>query len=309
MKILVTGANGLLGQHLVKMLIEQGKHQVVATGRGETRLPFPESEGYHYYPLDITNGMEVNNFIETHQPAVIVHTAAMTMVDECESDPIGCWNTNVTATRFLLGAAEQARSRFVYISTDFVFDGLSGPYIETDVPGPINYYGSTKLAAEKSVMENGIDWCIVRTVLVFGNIITGNRSNIVSWVQENLASGKKIKVVSDQKRTPTYVEDLAAGILLVVEKNAKGIYHLSGEELLSPYDMALATADLLSLNKDLVEEVDASVFTQRAKRPLRTGFSISKAKQELGFKPLSFREALGKMLGRSEGTGSQAKPQ
>jgi len=230
-------------------------------------------------------------------------------VDECESDPIGCWNTNVTATRFLLGAAEQAGSRFVYISTDFVFDGLSGPYIETDVPGPINYYGSTKLAAEKSVMENGLDWCIVRTVLVFGNIMTGNRSNIVSWVQENLASGKKIKVVSDQKRTPTYVEDLAAGILLVVEKNAKGIYHLSGEELLSPYDMALATADLLSLNKDLVEEVDASVFTQRAKRPLRTGFSISKAKQELGFKPLSFREALGKMLGRSEGIGGQAEPQ
>ncbi|MEP7142151.1 MAG: SDR family oxidoreductase [Ferruginibacter sp.] len=300
MKILITGANGLLGQHLVKLLTEATGHDIIATGRSVSRIPFSPSGRYHYFPLDITNGMDVTSFIGLHQPGIIIHTAAITQVDDCESDKVACWNTNVTATRFLISAAESIHARFIYVSTDFVFDGLGGPYSETVVPGPINYYGSTKLAAEKSVMESGLNWCIVRTVLVYGNILTGNRSNIISWVKENLEVGKKIKVVIDQWRTPTYVEDLAKGILLAVEKNATGIYHISGEELLSPYDMAIATTEWLGLDKTLIEKVDASIFTQPAKRPAKTGFIIEKAKKELGFKPLSFREGLEKMLPKTK---------
>src|SRR6185295_16216615 len=112
-----------------------------------------------------------------------------------------------------------------------------GPYNESAIPGPINYYGSSKLAAEKAVMESGLNWSIIRTVLVYGNIFAGNRNNIISWVKENLEKGKKIKVVSDQWRTPTYVEDLARGVLLGMEKNATGLFHISGEEMLSPYNM------------------------------------------------------------------------
>jgi dTDP-4-dehydrorhamnose reductase len=297
MKVLVTGANGLLGQHLIKLLIDTTAHDVIATGRGESRIPFTTSPRYSYFPLDITDGMEVASFMDFHLPDIIIHTAATTQVDICEADQVACYNTNVTATRFLVSAAESTKARFIYISTDFVFDGLEGPYTETSVPGPINYYGSTKLAAEKSVMESGLNWCIARTVLVYGNIFTGNRSNIISWVQENLENGKKIKVVSDQWRTPTYVKDLAKGILLAIEKNATGIYNISGEEMLSPYDMANATAGYLQLDKTLIEKVDASTFSQPAKRPAKTGFIIDKAKQELGFKPLSFEEGMKSMLG------------
>jgi dTDP-4-dehydrorhamnose reductase len=161
---------------------------------------------------------------------------------------------------------------------------------------PVNYYGSSKLAAEKAVMETDLNWCIIRTVLVYGNILTGNRSNIISWVQENLTAGKNIKVVSDQWRTPTYVEDLARGILLVIEKNATGIYHISGDEMLTPYDMAIATANYLGLDKTLIEKVDASMFKQPAMRPAKTGFVIDKAKRYLGYKPLSFDEGLRKMV-------------
>ncbi|MEO5891000.1 MAG: SDR family oxidoreductase [Ferruginibacter sp.] len=296
MKLLVTGANGLLGQHLIKLLIETTSHDIIATGRGTSRIPFSLSERYNYFPLEITDGMEVASFIDVHQPEVIIHTAAITQVDECEADQVGCYNANVTATRFLISAAESAGARFVYISTDFVFDGLAGPYTETAVPGPINYYGSTKLAAEKSVMESGLSWCILRTVLVYGNVLVGNRSNIISWVQENLEKSKKIRVVSDQSRTPTYVADLATGIILAIEKNATGIYNISGEELLSPYDMAMATAAYLGLDKTLIEKVDASVFTQPARRPAKTGFIIEKAKRELGFNPLGFEDGMKKML-------------
>ena len=119
---------------------------------------------------------------------------------------------------------------------------------------------------------------------------------MVSWVQNNLSQGKSIQVVSDQLRTPTYVEDLAKGILLVIQKKAIGIYHISGDELMSPYEMALATAEYLHLDNNLIEKVDAAIFNQAGKRPAKTGFVIDKAKNELGFKPLTFKEGLKKML-------------
>ena len=296
MKVLITGANGLLGQHLVKLLIDSTNYMITATGKGVSRLPFNATNQFNYVSLDITNGVEVAAFIARDRPDIIIHTAAITQVDECEQNPIHCWNTNVTATRFLLGAAEIAGAAFIYISTDFIFDGISGPYLESDLPGPVNYYGSSKLGAEKSVMESKLPWCIIRTVLVYGNILVGNRSNMVSWVQNNLSQGKPIQVVSDQWRTPTYVEDLAKGILLAIENKAKGIYHISGEELLTPYDMAMATAAYLALDINLIEKVTASIFVQAAKRPAKTGFIIDKAKNELGFRPLSFKEGLKKML-------------
>lgn len=296
MKVLITGANGLLGQHLVKLLIDCSAFEVVATGKGPSRLPFDSSHLFSYVSLDITDGVEVNSLVAAYQPSIIIHTAAITQVDECEQNPVNCWNTNVSATRFLLGAAETIGAFFIYISTDFVFDGKAGPYVESDIPGPVNYYGSSKLGAEKSVMEAKLPWCIIRTVLVYGNMLVGNRNNMVSWVQNNLAQGKAIQVVSDQWRTPTYVEDLAKGILLAIENKAKGIYHISGEDLLTPYNMAMATADHLGLDKNLIEKVDASLFVQPAKRPAKTGLIIEKAKIELGFSPLSFKDGLKKML-------------
>ncbi len=296
-KLLITGSNGLLGQHLIKMLLDTTNHQIIATGRGESRLPFERSSLFNYYTLDIADGIAVNDFIQLHKPTAIIHAAALTQPDPCELDKIACWEINVTATRFLTEAAELVNAYFLYVSTDFVFDGIHGPYTETDTTGPVNYYGSSKLAAEKSVAESNLTWSIVRTVLVFGNILTGNRSNVISWVKNNLETKTPIKVVGDQWRTPTYVKDLAKGILLVLQKKATGIYHISGEEGMSPFDMAIATANYLHLDKSLITKVDATVFTQPAQRPLRTGFIIEKAKQELGFKPLSFKDALKQMLG------------
>ena len=295
MKILITGANGLLGQHLVKLLLDTTAHDIIATGKGEPRYVVQDSR-LHYYALDITDGMAVHLLFEKLLPDTIVHCAALTQADECELNPIKAWEINVTATRFIVDAAKKINAFLIFISTDFVFDGMNGPYKETDTVNPVSYYGSTKVAAEKAVAESGLPYAIARTCLLYGNILVGTRSNVISWVKENLEQGKKIKVVGDQWRTPTYVEDLAKGILLIVEKKATGFFHISGEDFLSPYDMAVATADYLHLDKSVMEKVDASVFTQAAKRPAKTGFIIDKAKLELGYAPLSFIEGLQKML-------------
>jgi len=296
MKILITGANGLLGQHLVSLLLKDTQHEIIATSKREPGNLLQNSR-LHYYALDITDGMEVNLLMEKLQPNTIVHCAALTQVDECEQHPIKAWEVNVTATRFLLDAAKKIKAFFIYMSTDFVFDGMNGPYKEADIVNPVSYYGSTKVAAEKAVVESGLPYAIVRTCLLYGNILSGNRSNIITWVKENLEQGKKIKVVSDQWRTPTYIEDLAKGILLIAEKKAQGVFHISGSEKLSPYEMAIITGQYLKLDTALIEKVDASVFTQPAKRPATTGFIIDKAKNRLGFKPLSFEEGLKKMFG------------
>jgi len=294
MKILITGANGLLGQHLVKLLLDTTAHDIIATGKGDPRYVVQNSR-LHYYALDITDGMAVHSLFEKLLPDTIVHCAALTQADECELNPIKAWEINVTATRFIVEAAKKINAFLIFISTDFVFDGINGPYKETDTVNPVSYYGSTKVAAEKSVAESGLPYAIARTCLLYGNIFVGTRNNVISWVKENLEQVNKIKVVSDQWRTPTFVEDLAKGILLIAEKKAVGLFHISGKDFLSPYDMAMATAAYLNLDASLIEKVDASVFTQPAKRPVTTGFIIDKAKNELGYEPLSFREGMMKM--------------
>lgn len=296
MKILITGANGLLGQHLLKLLLEKN-HRVIATSKGPSRLPFTQNDQYTYLQLDVTDGPQVNQTILHFHPDVILHCAAMTQVDACEENKIDCWNVNVTATRFVLDAAKEIKARFIFLSTDFVFDGLHGPYAEDAQTNPVNYYGSSKLGAEKAVVESGLNWTIIRTVLVTGNPLNGTRKNIITWVKDKLERGEKIRMVDDQFRTPTFVEDLATGIVLALEKNAQGIYHISGKDPLTPYHIAIETARILQLDESLIEKTDSPSLSHLALRPPRTGFVIKKAQADLGYQPRSFAESLKKMFG------------
>ena len=294
-KVLVTGANGFLGKHLVSLLLQKGYH-VTAVAKGENRLPVKASEGFRYYDVDITDDFLLHRVMEKEAPHTIVHAAAMTQVDGCQLNQLACEAVNVQATARLLVSAEACSRHFIYISTDFVFDGEKGDYKEEDDMSPVNWYGFTKLQAESIVETSGIPFTIVRTCLVYGNTLAGTRDNIVSWVKKSISAGKQIKVVSDQWRTPTYVEDLAKGILLIIEKAATGVYHISGKDKLTPYDVAMRTAAFCKLDTSLIEKVDAASFSEPAKRPPKTGLDISKARKELGFEPLSFEEGLKKMF-------------
>lgn len=294
MKVLITGANGLLGQHLIKLLLDKN-YEVVATSRGESRLPFEPSGNYTYHSMDIANAFDTYAVMNREKPDVVVHAAAMTNVDDCELQPEQCERINVQGTAQILTDAETFSSHFIFISTDFVFDGEQGNYKEEDDTLPISLYGFSKLQAESMVQTSDIPFAIVRTCLVYGNLLKGTRSNIVSWVKESLEQGKTIQVVSDQLRTPTYVEDLAKGIALIIEKKATGIYHISGKDWLTPYDIALKTAAKFNLDAGKIVKVDASTFKQPGRRPLKTGFVIDKARTELGYEPITFDEGLNLM--------------
>ena len=289
-KILITGSNGLLGQKLVSLLSQQTDIQLIATSRGANRMGF--TNGYEYQEMDITKAEQVAEIIENIRPDAIIHTAAMTNVDQCEEEKDLCWKMNVDAVEYLVEACEKHQIFLCHLSTDFVFDGQSGPYSEEDSPSPISFYGWSKYAAEEVVKHSKCPWSIVRTVLVYGITNDMSRSNIILWVKNSLEQQKSIKVVTDQFRTPTLAEDLAMGCYLVVNQKAQGIFHISGKDFLTPYEMAIKTADFFRLNKSLISQVDSSNFTQPAKRPARTGFVLDKAVSVLGYNPVSFEKGI-----------------
>ncbi|QNF32312.1 SDR family oxidoreductase [Adhaeribacter swui] len=290
-KILITGSNGLLGQKLVNLLLPNADVELLATSRGENKLAavYPQLT---FVSLDVTNPDEVQQVVATHQPTHIIHTAAMTNVDECEVNRDACWKLNVDAVAYLVKAAEENNVHFTHLSTDFIFDGSAGPYDEEAAANPISYYGESKLAAEELVKQSSASWAIVRTVLVYGIVHDYGRSNIVLWVKNSLESKKPIKVVDDQFRTPTLAEDLALGCWLIADQDAEGVFNISSKELVTPYDMALQVADYFKLDTSYITRADASSFTQTAKRPARTGFIITKAEEQLGFRPHTFTEGI-----------------
>lgn len=301
-KILVTGSNGLLGQKLIYNLSVRKGVEVIATSIGNNRML--KTDGYVYEQLDITNKDAVLNVFMKYQPDVVINTAAMTNVDACETQREVCWLLNVTAVQNIvdvLSSSEYQTSikngikpHLIHLSTDFIFDGEKGnEYIETDIPNPLSYYGLSKYESEKIVQKsNKIDWAIARTIIVYGTVDNMSRSNIVLWAKEALGKQQKINVVDDQFRSPTLAEDLAAGCVLIAEKKAKGIYHLSGKETMSILDLVYTVVNFWKLDKSLITPSKSTDLNQPAKRPMRTGFIINKAKNELGYAPHSFVEGL-----------------
>ena len=294
MRVLITGANGFLGYYLTRTLLEN-HFPVIATGRGECRLPFSGLDGFTYVSMDFTDPFAVHDVFEKYKPEVVVHGGAITRPDECELNQWQAYLVNVEGAVTTLVNASEKKSFYIFLSTDFVFDGNKGMYKEEDETIPVNYYGKTKLEAESLVRDYEHDWAIVRTVMVYGKPVQ-SRSNILSIVKEKLERGESYQVVDDQVRTPTYVEDLASGIAAIIRKRAKGIFHLCGKDILTPYQMACMAADFLGYDKTLLRRVTAADFSQPATRPAKTGLDISKARSLLGFEPISFEEGLRMMF-------------
>ena len=289
MRILVTGSNGLLGQKLTKLFSTEKEVYLIATARGKSVLPITNGE---FHSLDVCDRDAVVNLIEQTSPDFVIHTAAMTNVDQCETDREGCWRANVHAVSNVIDGCEKVNAHLIHVSTDFIFDGSHGPLEETAAPGPVNYYGESKLAAEELVSKSRIQWAILRTVLVYGITRDMSRSNIVLWVKNSLEQGKSIHVVKDQFRTPTLAEDLATGCYLAARSKATGIYNISGKDFLSPFDIAIHTARFFDLDESLINKTDSTQFRQPAKRPLITGFIIDKARKDLGYEPHSFIDGI-----------------
>lgn len=288
--ILITGSNGLLGQKIIYALRNREGIRCISTSRGENRMMV--RDGYIYENLDLTIKSDVERIIEKYKPDSVINTAAMTNVDACETRREEALIMNVQTVENLIGVCKKVNAHLVHLSTDFVFNGMNGPYVETDDPDPLSYYAQTKLEAEKKIERSGLKWAILRTIIIYGVVDDNSRSNVVLWAINALRNKKNITVINDQFRSPTLAEDLANACISAALKGATGIYHVSGREVMNILDIVKITADFFELDPSFIQPVSSEALKQPAKRPPVTGFIIDKAVKELDFHPHTFLEGL-----------------
>lgn len=289
-KILVTGSNGLLGQKLTDLLINKADVQLIATARGENRNP--NKSGYIYEELDILDEDATRLVVDKYRPNCVIHAAAMTQVDDCEIKQMDCIRLNINTVEHLLELSVEFNFRLVHLSTDFIFDGTKPMLTEEELPRPLSFYGWSKQEAESRILEFGVNYAILRTVLVYGKVADMSRSNIILWAYNVLKDQKPAKVVDDQFRTPTLAEDLAEGCYLAAVSNENGIYNIAGKDFLSIYELVEKVAEMHGFSMDNIERVSSSTLNQPAKRPPVTGLNIEKAVRVLGYRPHSLEEGI-----------------
>jgi dTDP-4-dehydrorhamnose reductase len=290
-KVLITGANGLLGQYLVAKFRKD--YHVVAcdlTSENFNSINPP----HEYHSIDLTNRANVRKFLGDQIPEIIIHAAAFTNVDNCEDQRELCWATNVKSLEIMIETSKAFAPLFVHISTDYVFDGKSAPYRESDDPKPLGYYGLSKYSSEKVVRASNLEYIIARTQVLYGN---GQRirPNFVTWVIDQLKNNKNIKVVVDQKGNPTYADDLAYAIHRLIKKKEYGIFHISGRESCNRYEFACKIADTFKLAQKLITSITTEQLKQKALRPQDSTFILDKLSNSLDWLPGGLEESLGKL--------------
>ncbi len=289
-RILITGSNGLLGQKITGIFSRSKEYEILNTSIEEKSF-LPNIDTFHYRQLDITKRSSIIKLIDDFLPDVIINTAAVTNVDLCETERALAWRINVTGVENLIYAAKMVGAKIIHFSTDYVFDGINGPYDETDRPNPLSYYGRTKLASENLLFTSGLEYTIVRTMVLYG-VANQVKNNFALWLVNNLSSGKQVRVVDDQICNPTLVDDLAYAILKIVEFNHDGLYHIAGNDLVSRYDFAVQLAKKFNFNKKLIVPIKTSLLKQPAPRPMKSGFIILKAETELSIKMSDIEQGL-----------------
>ena len=289
-RILLTGANGFLGQKLIEKLIGMPGFELIATSKSANRNFI--QEGYRYIPCDFSDTKAIAALLEETSPDIIIHTAAMSSVEACADNPDLCEKVNVEVVQQLGEYCASHGKHLTHLSTDFVFDGKKGPYAETDDTNPCNAYGSSKLASEERLLATGCRAAILRTILVYGVNGDSGRSNLVLWAKKQLENKQAIKVVADQWRMPTFVDDLAGACISAMERQAEGVFHISGGEMMSILEAVEQLADYWQLDKSLITPISAAAIGQADNRPRTTGFVLDKARAELGYEPTPFLASL-----------------
>lgn len=295
--VLVTGANGFVGYYIVTELLKQ-KYRVVASGSTDVHI-YHTHPNFCYQPLDFTKPESVAAVFSKWKPDIVIHSGAISKPDECELNRPLAFLTNVTGTKNLLSEAVALNAQFIFLSTDFVFDGKRGMYKEDDERAPVNYYGETKVLAENETANYSGNWSIVRTILVYGKA-GGQKMSFLENVVTSAKQNKPLRIFSDQVRMPTYAGDLARGIVTICHQKAGGIYHLSGKNEITVYEAARQAIEFNQLDINLISPIQEGDLQAPAKRPKKTGFDLSKARRELGYEPVDFFTGLTKTFAVSE---------
>ena len=287
MKIVVTGARGFLGRCLLGI---GGDHEWIGWSRVAGQV-----ESHPCCCVDLTDGTALLEALRVHRPDWVIHAAAMTDVDGCERDPAAGRAINVDTVAHLAAACRATETGLVHVSTDYVFDGASGPYREGDTPRPLSTYGALKLESEGLVLgqvERGI---VVRTMWLYG-YVKGARPNMITWPLETLARGASLRIVADQWGNPTYGPDLARALLGLCETQGTGLWHMGGGSFMTRREQVVELATFFGLDAECVLSTTTAELGQPAKRPLRSGLCTEAVEQQLGWAPMSFIQSLNDLL-------------
>ena len=290
MKTLIIGANGFTGRRILQSLSRQGIYELTGCSLHEDILP---GNNYRFVQADMNNHPAIDRLIAEIRPDVVINGSALSVPDYCESHHEEAYAANVLAVENIARCCERAGSRFIHLSTDFVFDGKKAElYTETDIPAPVNYYGISKYQGEQAVAANCSNYANVRVVVVYGKALPGQHGNILQLVKNRLQAGQEIRVVSDQYRTPTWVQDIADGVEKLMHISQNGIWHICGDECLSIADIAYRVADYFKLDRSLIVPVTTEEMNEATPRPRFSGLSIEKARRELGYQPHTLEEGI-----------------
>lgn len=279
-KVLIIGANGFLGTNLLqfsknKTNFDQNLFLIASDLYNDNII-----QEIPFYYIDITNEENTLNKIIDISPQIVILTAAMTDVDQCEIDKNLATKINVEGTKNVIEACKTTESKLVFLSTDFIFDGTreSEGYKEDDIANPLNHYGKTKYEAEIAIINSGIDHLICRSAILYG----WNKKNLnfITWVLNKLEKGEKLSIVTNQTNSPTFITNLADIILRLINKDVNGIYHTVGDVIVNRYEIAIKCAEIFNYNRNLITPIES--INQIATRPKNVGLDISKLKSEIG---------------------------
>jgi dTDP-4-dehydrorhamnose reductase len=286
-RVVVTGSSGLLGTRLMSVL--RGDYEVVGIDR---YVP----EGQRDLAVDITQKERTMESIVRSAPEVVVHTAAETDVDRCETDRDLARRINVEGTTNIADACSKVGARLILLSTDYVFDGNKGNYAETDEPSPISFYGLTKLEAERIVASTTSSSLIIRTSVLYG--WHPSKLNFVTWALKGLREGQTLKVVNDHINSPTFADNLAEAILKAIKWNSRGVLHIAGSESVNRFDFARRIARQFGLDERLLVPVKMSDLNWIARRPKDSSLNVGKAEKELSIELFGVDRGLDEMARR-----------
>jgi dTDP-4-dehydrorhamnose reductase len=267
MRALVIGASGQVGAALSACLSARG-HSVIGT---HAQTPTPDTRR-----LDFTDAAATERLIGEAAPDWIFCAAGLIFVDYCEGAPAEAYRANRDAPAAAARVAARRGAGFVYYSTEYVFDGASGPYAETDQPNPLSVYGRSKLEGERAVMQAHASALVVRTTVVYGPEPQGK--NFVYQLLRRLRAGERMVVADDQRSSPTYNEDLAVASVALAERGVAGVIHVAGPEVLDRYAFARIACEVFALDAGLLAPTPTGALQQRAARPLNAGLRIDRAR-------------------------------
>lgn len=279
-RLLVVGANGMLGQRVIEFYSPLNDVEILASSIEDK----PLLDHIQYIKGDITVRNDIKKVVYDFCPDFIINAAAFTNVDLSETERELAWKINVKGVEYLAESARVIDAHLIHISTDYIFDGKNGPYLENDIPNPLGYYARTKLAGENAIKISGAKYSIIRTNVLYG-IAKFGRPDFVKWVVDSLRSKKQIRIVTDQINNPTFIDDVVQAINKIIELRKEGIYNIGGAEFISRYDFTLMIADYFDLDKNLIVPIKTEELNQPARRPLKSGLITIKAQSELGYKP------------------------